>query len=103
LIMKNVRERMQRNFEVLKRWMTHQDLLEWIEPKGGVVAFPRLKTNASTESICRLLVTKYRTFSIPGYTFGMYRHLRIGFGGDTVELNEGLARLKQAMEECAST
>jgi aspartate/methionine/tyrosine aminotransferase len=98
-ILKNARERVQRNFEILKRWMSHQDSLEWIEPKGGVVAFPRLKTNASTESLCRLLVTKYRTFSIPGYTFGMDRHLRIGFGGNTDELNEGLARLKQAMEE----
>jgi len=49
------------------------------------------------------LVTKYRTFSIPGYTFGMDRHMRIGFGGSTDELNEGLARLKLAMEECAST
>ena len=27
----------------------------------------------------------------------------IGFGGSTDELNEGLARLKLAMEECAST
>lgn len=80
--------------------MARQDLLEWVEPKGGVVAFPRLKDAMSTEELCRLLVTKYRTFSIPGYTFGMDKHLRIGFGGDTDELNEGLARLKQAMEEC---
>ena len=102
-ILKSAKERVQRNFEVLKRWMAHQDSLEWVEPTGGVVAFPRLKTEASTEALCRLLVTKYRTFSIPGYTFGMDRHMRIGFGGSTDELNEGLARLKLAMEECAST
>lgn len=99
-ILKNTRSRVQRNFEILKEWMARQDLLEWVEPKGGVVAFPRLKDAMSTEELCRLLVTKYRTFSIPGYTFGMDKHLRIGFGGDTDELNEGLARLKQAMEEC---
>jgi aspartate/methionine/tyrosine aminotransferase len=99
-ILKNAKERVQRNFEVLKRWMNHQDSLEWVEPRGGVVAFPRLKTNASTESLCRLLVTKYRTFSIPGYTFGMDRHLRLGFGGTTDELDKGLARLSQALEEC---
>ena len=98
-ILRNAKERLQRNFEVLKRWMKHQDSLEWVEPRGGVVAFPRLKTNASTENLCRLLVTKYRTFSIPGYTFGMDRHLRIGFGGDTDELDEGLARLSNALEE----
>jgi len=100
-ILKNARERMLRNFEILKRWISHQDSLEWVEPKGGVVAFPRLKNGGTTEEICRLLVTKYRTFSIPGYTFGMDKHLRIGFGGDTEELTEGLDRLKKTMEECA--
>jgi aspartate/methionine/tyrosine aminotransferase len=93
---------MLRNFEILKRWISHQDSLEWVEPKGGVVAFPRLKNGVTTEEICRLLVTKYRTFSIPGYTFGMDKHLRIGFGGDTEELTEGLDRLKKTMEECAT-
>jgi aspartate/methionine/tyrosine aminotransferase len=102
-ILKNASERMRMNFEVLKRWMIHQGSLEWVEPKGGVVAFPRLKANASTEKLCSLLVTKYRTFTIPGYTFGMDRHLRIGFGGNADELNEGLAKLKQATEEYSST
>ena len=101
LILKNARERVRQNFETLKNWMAHQDLLEWVEPEGGVVAFPRLKKEMSTEELCRLLVTKYRTFSIPGYTFGMDRHLRIGFGGDANELKEGLAKLGQAMDEYA--
>ncbi|HMK82103.1 MAG TPA: aminotransferase class I/II-fold pyridoxal phosphate-dependent enzyme [Candidatus Bathyarchaeia archaeon] len=101
-ILKSARERVLRNFEILKRWISRQDSLEWVEPKGGVVAFPRLKNSETTEEICRLLVTKYRTFSIPGYTFGMDRYLRIGFGGDTEELTEGLERLKKAIEEYAT-
>jgi len=100
-IMKNAREHVRENFQILERWMTHQDSLEWVKPKGGVVAFPRLKQAANTEELCRLLVTKYRTFSIPGYTFGLEKHLRIGFGGETDELSEGLARLKKAIDECA--
>jgi aspartate/methionine/tyrosine aminotransferase len=98
-ILKNVREHLLRNFEALKRWMATQGQLEWFEPQGGAVAFPRLKANASTEPLCRLLVTKYRTFTIPGYAFGMDRHLRIGFGGEAKELNEGLTRLGSAMNE----
>ena len=100
-ILKRVRQRVRHNFETLRQWMTHQDLLEWVEPEGGVVAFPRLKSGATTEELCRVLVTKHRTFTVPGYCFEMNRHLRIGFGGDADELNEGLKRLEHAMNECA--
>lgn len=100
-ILKGVRQRVQRNFETLKRWMAHQDVLEWVEPSGGVVCFPRLKNGSSTEELCRTLATKYRTFTVPGYGFEMNRHLRIGFGGDAEELDEGLKRLTQAIKEYA--
>jgi aspartate/methionine/tyrosine aminotransferase len=98
-ILKNVRKHLKHNFDLLKHWMTKQNELEWFEPQGGAVAFPRLKTGDNTEPLCRLLVTKYRTFTIPGYTFGMDRHMRIGFGGDAAELTEGLTRLDTAMNE----
>lgn len=99
--LEGVRQRVRKNFETLKHWMAHQDTLEWVEPAGGVVAFPRLKNGSTTEPLCRTLATKYRTFTIPGYGFEMNRHLRIGFGGDAEELSEGLKRLTQAIEECA--
>jgi aspartate/methionine/tyrosine aminotransferase len=102
-VLESVRHRVRQNFEALKTWMRHQDILEWVEPEGGVVCFPRLKNGQTTENLCRMLVTKYRTFTIPGYCFDMDRHLRIGFGGEAHELKEGLNRLGQAMEECRPT
>lgn len=98
-VLKGVRQRVQTNFGMLKHWMAHQDALEWVEPKGGVVCFPRLKNGATTDELCRTMATKYRTFTVPGYGFGMNRHLRIGFGGDAEELSEGLKRLTQALKE----
>lgn len=93
------RQRVLSNLRVLKDWMAHQDSLEWVEPEGGVVAFPRLKSDVDTEDLSRTLVTRHRTFTIPGYCFGMNRHLRIGYGGETSELKEGLSRLKLTMDE----
>ncbi len=87
------------NYEVLREWMTHQDRLEWVEPGGGVVCFPRLKGCGSTLDLCRLLVKKYRTFTVPGYVFSMDQHLRLGFGGEKQELLQGLKRLKMALSE----
>ena len=98
-LIKSVKLRVQRNFDVLRRWMAKQNALEWVAPKGGVVAFPRLRNDTSTEQICRNLVTKYRTFTIPGYTFEMKRHMRIGFGGEAEEMEQGLIRLERAFED----
>jgi aspartate/methionine/tyrosine aminotransferase len=100
-VLNGVRQRVQTNFETLKHWMAHQDVLEWVEPSGGVVAFPRLRHGSTTRELCRTLATEYRTFTVPGYGFEMDRHLRIGFGGDAQELNEGLKRLTQAINEYA--
>ncbi len=101
VLLNKSRERLRRNLKALNYWMAHQDMLESVEPEGGVVAFPRLKRDASTEPICRTLATKYRTFAIPGYGFETDRHLRIGFGEETDELSEGLKRLKQTLDEYA--
>lgn len=94
-----MRSELARNYEILKEWMTHQDMLEWVEPEGGVVCFPRMKGDLSTLELCRLLVKKYRTFTVPGYVFGMDQHLRLGFGGEEEELRQGLKRLGTALTE----
>lgn len=94
-----IRKHVRRNFDIMKQWMSTQDHLEWVDPKGGAVAFPRLKSGTSTAQLCRILVTKYRTFTIPGYCFNMDQHLRIGFGGSAHELRQGLIKLKQALDE----
>ena len=99
--LREIREGLRKNFEALKHWMSRQNAMEWFEPEGGVVAFPRLKSRASTEQLCRLLVSKYRTFTIPGYCFDMPQHLRIGFGGYAEELRSGLEKLELALNEYA--
>jgi aspartate/methionine/tyrosine aminotransferase len=98
-MLKTIREQVIRNFEMVKQWMNRQSVLEWVKPKGGVVAFPRLRNGTTTEELCRLLVTKYRTFTIPAFCFGMDRYLRIGFGGESEELREGLKRVTAATNE----
>ncbi len=98
-IVRRMRSELASNYEVLREWMTHQDRLEWVEPEGGVVCFPRVKGSRSTLELCRMLVEKYRTFTVPGYVFGMDPHLRLGFGGEIEELRQGLKRLRMALSE----
>ncbi len=38
-----IREEVKTNFDILKNWIINHEYLEWIEPSGGVVCFPRFQ------------------------------------------------------------
>lgn len=98
-ILKDIKRQVESNYKIVEEWMKSQDYLVWIAPEGGVVCFPKIKMDTSTDELCRLLVEKYRTFVIPGYCFEMNRHFRLGFGGETEELKKGLNCLEKALIE----
>jgi len=81
-------------FDVVKAWMQQQDDLEWVEPDGGCVCFPRIKEPEAVDvdAFYKLLLEKYGTYVGPGHWFDMPKHyMRIGFGWPAVEsLREGL-------------
>lgn len=97
--LKDIKQKVAINYEILESWMRNQEDLEWVPPEGGVVCFPMLRVEVPTDDLCRILVKKYRTFVVPGYCFEMSRHLRIGFGGETSELRRGLSNMNKALKE----
>ena len=97
--LKTIREKVKSNYQILRTWMEKRKDLEWIPPQGGVVAFPRLVRDKSSNELCRLLIEKYRTFVVPGYCFEMPRYFRVGFGGERSELEAGLEKLDRALKE----
>lgn len=90
----------------LKSWMAEQDSLEWVEPEGGVVAFPRIRLSATVdvERFYRVLNGTYATWVGPGHWFEQDRRcMRIGFGWPTPEeLGEGLGNIGLALAAAAS-
>lgn len=97
------------NRSIVGTWVDgHEGQVAWTAPIGGVCAavqFPRVR---NIEALCRRLAEKHRTLVVPGTCFGDPRWIRLGFGGATSELREGLRRLDLALQEgdqdqCAST
>jgi aspartate/methionine/tyrosine aminotransferase len=91
-----------RNFEVVTKWMEQQNHVEWVPPEAGVVSLPRIKSGQlkNPEELWRLLVEKYRTFTIPGRCFEMENnYFRLGFGSEPEEIQIGLKNLNDAIEE----
>jgi aspartate/methionine/tyrosine aminotransferase len=96
------RTRLQTNRPILQRFLDSRrsDLMA-IRAESGTIAFPRL-VSGKVDALCQLLRTRYDTSVVPGRFFEMPEHFRIGIGGKTDLLQEGLKRLGLALDEIAS-
>ncbi len=86
------------NAQLLNSFLASRDDLDSSPHKFGTVSFPRLK-RGSADELCALLAGKYETSVVPGRFFERPNHFRIGIGGDTEMLKEGLGRLGRALDE----
>ena len=95
-----IRARTERNYELLRQFMSRSSWLEWVMPEAAVVAFPRFRAEIAidTETFYRLLLDEYRTMVGPGHWFEMDdRYMRIGFGYPSeAAMRDGLANIEAA-------
>lgn len=88
------RETGQRNLDLLDDFVQQHDALEWQRPAAGLIGFCRLTIDMEAEEFSsRLLAAPYRTFTMPGSAYDHPQHLRLGGGGATARLQDGLDRL----------
>jgi aspartate/methionine/tyrosine aminotransferase len=64
-----------------------------------VVAFPRLLDVPAVDDFCHRLMREHGVLLVPGTCFGRPGHVRIGFGGATHELVQGLSALSQLISD----
>jgi aspartate/methionine/tyrosine aminotransferase len=70
-----------KNLELLNAFMERNfHRFGYIEPKGGLVCFPKLKDQSGATSFCRDLLKKYHISLLPGESFGMDQYFRLNFG-----------------------
>ena len=91
------------HFEIVKSWIAGQSELEWVEPRGGVVCFPRIRQDSGVDVdlFYKTLNGKYSTHVGPGHWFEMdRRYMRIGYGWPTrEELVGGLECISRALQD----
>jgi DNA-binding transcriptional MocR family regulator len=71
--------------------------VSWVPPEAGSVGLLRLH-EADEGGLVRLLETEYDATVAPGSMFEAPGHVRVGFGMETPELEEGLQRLGEALD-----
>lgn len=90
------------NLSRLKEFIGAEKRLSWIEPKGGVIGFPRVEADFDGSRLAEVLKERYATCVVPGRFFESPQHFRIGFGGDPKEFQQGIAFLRQALDDLSS-
>jgi aspartate/methionine/tyrosine aminotransferase len=89
------------NRALLKNLLDSRKDLLTIWPDAGSIAFPQL-AGGHVEAFCQLLREKYETAVVPGRFFDAPEHFRIGIGGETGMVHEGLKRVADALDDLAS-
>lgn len=91
-------EQAKHNRRILRDWAeAHGDDVSLALPAGGVASFPRLNRVADVDAFAFKLMDEHSVLVIPGSCFDRPQHVRLGFGGPTEELVEGLDRFDQAL------
>ena len=91
-------ERLATNRALFNDFVDGRDDLNCMPAEHGITAFPQW-VGGDTDRLDTLLRTKYDASIVPGRWFEMPDRFRVGLGGDTKLLTEGLARIGAALDE----
>lgn len=101
-ILERTRGVLRKNWPTMAGWLArHRHILEAVPSKAGAIVYARyhLKRN-STELVTRLK-DEASVLIVAGDHFGMDGYLRIGYGNEPADLEQGLSRLAAFLERGA--
>ena len=92
--------------DAVRSWIGADQRFEWIEPRGGVVGFPRIRPDLDVDldAFYTGLFERHGTLVGPGHWFDQpRRYFRLGYGWPSPDrLAEGLASLSAAASEAGA-
>ncbi len=92
-----------KHLNIVREWVNNDKYVEWVEPTGGVVCFPRIAEGykIDTEKFYISLLENHGTYVGPGHWFEMPKnYIRIGFSWPSEEeLRAGLAAISATIRE----
>jgi aspartate/methionine/tyrosine aminotransferase len=81
------------NLRLLEAFMAeHRETLDWIPPRGGMTAFPWLRSGEDSRAFCRA-AAEQGILLAPGDCFDAPDHFRLGFAAETGTFPHALKRL----------
>jgi aspartate/methionine/tyrosine aminotransferase len=89
---------LERNHKLANIFLARRDDLDCAPVQTGITFFPR-RRGGGVDRLHALLRDKYETSIVPGRWFDAPDHFRVGLGGPTEMVGEGLERIGAALDE----
>lgn len=97
-VLKRFQKRASTNLAAVKKWMArHIDLLQWVEPDGGLVCFPKYSCKVSSIDLCTHLFESQKVLVNPGSFFNSEGFIRLSYGYETERLQDALEALAKGL------
>ncbi len=87
---------LERNQKSLREFLARQDAFDPFLPGFGTVVFARFLCG-DADRFLEVLLNRFETTLAPGRFFGMPGYVRFGLGGEPEMVQEGLARIEEAL------
>lgn len=100
-LMARARTLLARNTALVDRFLASRRELEYA-PSAATVVFPRLRGVDDATTFAERLLYEQNTAVVPGRYFQAPAQFRLGFGGDTARLEEGLRRVSAVLDASAA-
>ena len=89
---------LQANQPLVRAFLQSRPELEWVQPEGGTVVFPRIQGVDDATPFAERLLEERETAVVPGRFFDAPAHFRLGFGGPTATLELALEAIAAALD-----
>ncbi len=94
VVLGKTQEAATRNLKLLDRFMAdHRDVLGWVQPQGGMTAFPWLVSGKNERPFCQA-ATERGILLAPGDCFDAPSHFRLGFAAAGDNFSNALDRFE---------
>ena len=100
-ILERTRKHLREQLPVVSAWVArHAEAgLHMVAPKAGAIAFVRYGVDIGSRDLTDRLREEKGLLVVPGEYFQMGRYVRIGYGGERREVEEGLKRFSELLSE----
>lgn len=84
---------------IVRRWLEAETRVQWVPPAFGLTGLLRLPNLMQETAFAEHLRQRYETQVVPGSMFEAPGFIRISFGIDPPELEQGLANISAALDD----
>jgi aspartate/methionine/tyrosine aminotransferase len=88
---------LRRNLDLIKDFMRQEQRLDWVEPVGGAICFPKIQAASNGEEFASRLLEDFDVAVVPGMFFEQKQHFRMSFAVESDILAYSLEKVSEVL------